>query len=124
SAPDYASVVGWGTLDAQYSAWTYDWWATNGAGGRDLVDADVLLNVATVTTLSDLDRAATHEWGHAIGLNHSNVQAAIMAGPPLTAYNGLVNPQPDDVRGCRCLYGLPSGVNAPYACDLPQQLDL
>jgi hypothetical protein len=79
--------------------------------------------VSLVASLADLDRAATHEFGHAIGLNHSNVESAVMAGPPLTSYNFLVSPQADDIRGCRCLYGLPSGVSAPYVCRLPPSVD-
>jgi hypothetical protein len=122
SAPDYESVVGWGSLSAN-SAWTYDWWQGNASGGRDLVDADMLLGVSDVTSLSELDRVATHEFGHAIGLNHSNVQSAIMAGPPLTQYDMLVAPQADDIRGCRCLYGLPAGASAPYVCQLPASVD-
>jgi hypothetical protein len=122
TGPDYESVIGWGPLSPN-SAWTYDWWQTNGSGGRDLVDADILLSVSDVTYLAELDRAATHEFGHALGLNHSNVEAAIMAGPPLTQYNQLVTPQSDDIRGCRCLYGLPTGVSAPYVCQLPASVD-
>lgn len=122
SAPDYQSVIGWGSLPSN-SAWTYDWWQGNASGGRDLVDADMLLSVSDVTYLAELDRVATHEFGHAIGLNHSNVQSAIMAGPPLTQYNQLVTPQADDIRGCRCLYGLPAGVSAPYVCQLPASVD-
>ena len=122
SAPDYENVVGWGSLP-QNSAWTYDWWKVNASGAGELIDVDVELNVSDVTSLAELDRVATHEFGHAIGLNHSNVDAAIMAGPPLTSYNMLVGPQADDIRGCRCLYGLPSGVSAPYVCQLPPAVD-
>jgi hypothetical protein len=122
SAPDFESVVGWGSLSAN-SAWTYDWWQGNGSGGRDLVDADMLLSVQDVTSLGELDRVATHEFGHVIGLDHSNLESAIMAGPPLTQYNMLVAPQADDVRGCRCLYGLPAGASAPYVCQLPASVD-
>jgi hypothetical protein len=35
----------------------------------------------------------------------------------------LTTPQPDDVRGCRCLYGMPPGMQASYACSLPSQVD-
>jgi Matrixin/Abnormal spindle-like microcephaly-assoc'd, ASPM-SPD-2-Hydin/Repeat of unknown function (DUF5648) len=122
AAPDYENVIGWGSLSAN-SAWTYDWWQSNATGGRDLVDADMLLSVQDVTYLAELDRVATHEFGHAIGLNHSNLESAIMAGPPLTQYNMLVTPQADDVRGCRCLYGLPAGASAPYVCQLPASVD-
>jgi hypothetical protein len=122
SGPDYQSVVGWGSLTSN-SAWTFDWWQSTGAGGRDLVDADVLLSVEDVTDVRELDRVATHEFGHAIGLNHSNLESSVMAGPPLTPYNMLVAPQADDIRGCRCLYGLPAGASAPYVCQLPSSLD-
>ena len=121
-APDYQSVIGWGAL-ASNSAMTYDWWQVNAAGAGELTDADIALSVSDVTSLAELDRVATHEFGHAIGLNHSNVDAAIMAGPPLTAYNMLVAPQADDIRGCRCLYGLPAGVSAPYVCQLPASVN-
>jgi hypothetical protein len=121
-APDYQNVIGWGALPSN-SAWTYDWWIVNAAGAGELVDADIELSTLDVTSLAELDRVATHEFGHAIGLNHSNVESAIMAGPPLTAYNMLVNPQADDIRGCRCLYGLPAGMSAPYVCQLPPSVD-
>jgi len=122
TAPDYQNVIGWGALPSN-SAWTYDWWVVNAAGGGELVDSDIELSTMDITTLAELDRVATHEFGHAIGLNHSNVESAIMAGPPLTAYNMLVAPQSDDIRGCRCLYGLPAGVSAPYVCQLPPSVD-
>src|SRR4030095_213041 len=65
----------------------------------------------------------THECGHALGLTHSNLDMAVMAGPPMTGYSPLLNPQPDDVRGARCLYGLPSGMQAPYVCSSPPIVD-
>jgi hypothetical protein len=46
-----------------------------------------------------------------------------MAGPPATHYNALVTPQSDDLRGCRCQYGLPAGGSAAYACALPPKID-
>ena len=100
---------------------TYSWYAIAGTQ-RVLIDADVTLSV-TVTSIGDLDRLITHEWGHALGLTHSNLEQAVMAGPPMTNYSPLVTPQADDVRGCRCLYGLPSGVQAPYVCSLPPTVD-
>lgn len=121
--PDFQSVIAWGNLPASLSGWTYDWWQALAGGGRSLVDADTLLNAASVTSLADLDRVATHEAGHALGLDHSDMSSAIMAGPPLTAYNSLVTPQEDDVRGCRCLYGMPAGASAGYACNVPRQVD-
>ncbi|MEO8753255.1 MAG: choice-of-anchor D domain-containing protein [Casimicrobiaceae bacterium] len=120
--PDTVSVVGWGPLDSSLGAWTYAWYANAGTQ-RVLIDADVTLSMTTVNSLADLDRLMTHEWGHGLGLTHSNLETAVMAGPPLTPYSPLVTPQADDVRGCRCLYGLPPGVQAPYVCSLPPTVD-
>ncbi len=82
-----------------------------------------VVSVTNIASIADLDRLMTHEWGHALGLDHRNTESAIMAGPPSTHYNALVTPQPDDVRGCRCLYGLPAGMSAPYVCSLPPKVD-
>lgn len=120
--PDGSSVVGWGSLDPTFGAWTYVWYAMAGPQ-RVLIDADITLNIANVRTLADVDRLMTHEWGHALGLSHSNVETAVMAGPPMTGYSPLVTPQADDIRGCRCLYGLPSGMQASYVCSLPPVVD-
>ena len=59
------------------------------------------LSTTEIKSMADLDRVMTHEWGHAIGLAHSNIESAVMAGPPMTYYNALVTLQPDDTRGCR-----------------------
>ena len=103
-------------------AWTYVWYSVSGSQ-RVILDADVTLSVTNIVSLADLDRLMTHEWGHAIGLDHSNTESAVMAGPPATHYNALVTPQADDLRGCRCQYGLPSGVSAAYACSVPPKVD-
>jgi len=122
SQPDGQSVVGWGAIDPSLGAWTFAWYSQEGSQ-RVIYDADVTLSVTNIASMSDLDRLMTHEWGHAFGLDHSNTEQAIMAGPPLTQYNQLATPQADDLRGCRCLYGLPGGVTAPYACGLPNTID-
>lgn len=120
--PDGVSVVGWGATDPSLGAWTYAWYRQNG-GANEIFDADVTLSNANVVSLADLDRLMTHEWGHALGLDHSDTNAAVMAGPPSTSYNALVTLQDDDLRGCRCQYGLPGGVSAAYACSVPSKLD-
>ena len=122
TAPDSVSVVGWGTIDAGLGAWTYAWYAQEGSN-RVIFDADVTLSSTNVASLSDLDRLMTHEWGHAMGLDHSNTESSLMAGPPSTHYNALVTPQADDLRGCRCQYGLPAGASGAYACALPSKID-
>jgi hypothetical protein len=43
-----------------------------------------------------------------------------MSGPPDAPYSGLSALQPDDVRGCRGLYGPAPGQSAAYTCSLPK----
>jgi len=120
--PDGISVVGWDSLEPAFGAWTHVWYALSGTQ-RVLVDADIVLSDTSIKTLETLNRLITHEWGHALGLAHSNLDNTLMAGPPLTSYSPLVTPQADDIRGCRCLYGLPPGVSSSYVCSLPPAVD-
>ena len=121
--PDYETVVGWGSLPDNTAGITYAWYGTTSLGERLLFDTDIILSVDRVRSTQAMNRTATHEWGHALGLAHSNVGDAIMSGPPDTAYNGLLDLQPDDVRGCRCLYGPAAGQTAGYSCSLPKKID-
>jgi hypothetical protein len=121
--PDRLSVVGWETLSVTAAGITYGWYADGSNGQKVLVDSDIIFNPNYLTTSVALDRTATHEYGHAIGLSHSNVNGAVMSGPPDTSYNGLLEPQADDVRGCRCLYGPAAGQYAAYVCSLPRSVD-
>ena len=120
--PDGVSVIGWGAIDPGLGAWTYAWYTLEG-NDRWIFDADMTLSPLNVASLGDLDRLVTHEWGHAMGLDHSDVESVLMSGPPSTHYNALVTPQADDLRGCRCQYGLPSGASAGYACAVPSKID-
>jgi hypothetical protein len=122
TAPDGVSVIGWGPLGEGIGAFTYAWYTQEG-DNRVIFDADITLSTTNVVSMPDLDRLITHEWGHAMGLDHSNAESALMSGPPSSHYNALVTPQSDDLRGCRCQYGLPSGASAAYACSLPAKID-
>jgi hypothetical protein len=121
--PDYETVVGWGSFPDNTAGVTYAWYGVTNLGERLLYDTDIILSVDRVRSTQAMNRTATHEWGHALGLAHSNVGDAIMSGPPDTAYNGLLDLQPDDVRGCRCLYGPAAGQTAGYSCSLPKKID-
>jgi len=119
--PDLQNVVGWGPLSGSTAGLTWSWYGTQGGVPR-LVDGDIILSQTLVTTAVQLDRVAVHEWGHQIGLAHSNMNATVMSGPDYSTYNSLAGLTDDDVRGCRCLYGTPAAQSAGYLCTLPREL--
>lgn len=98
-------------------------WFFQGTGGQrgSFVDADIRLNAAYAVTYTApfLDGTITHEVGHAIGLQHSDVSGQLMSGPPLTGYdNGRTQLAADDIAGCVALYGAAGGT--PPTCTPPQ----
>ena len=119
--PDYQNVVGWGALTGSTAGLTWSWYGTQGGVPR-LVDGDIILSPTLVTSAVQLDRVAVHEWGHQLGLAHSNMNATVMSGPTYSTYNSLVALTDDDMRGCRCLYGTAQGQSAGYLCTLPREL--
>jgi len=119
--PDSQNVVGWGALTGSTAGLTWLWYGTQNGVPR-LVDGDIILSPTLVTSNPQLDRVAVHEWGHQLGLAHSNMNGTVMSGPDYSTYNGLVALTDDDVRGCRCLYGPAAGQSAGYLCTLPRAL--
>jgi hypothetical protein len=78
-------------------------WTTAGEGGK-----------------YDLENAITHEFGHALGLDHSDDPDASMA--PTAAPNEVVkrNPNDDDLTGYKAIYpGNPSGSDGAEEGDAP-----
>jgi hypothetical protein len=120
--PDFVNVVGWGELEGRTAGVTWAW-AASGPSGNELVDTDIILSTALVRSTTEMKRTGTHEWGHALGLAHSDFYGALMSGPPVTTYNNLSTLQTDDVRGCRCLYGAPAVSPAGFVCATPTKLD-
>ncbi|MEO8977375.1 MAG: choice-of-anchor D domain-containing protein, partial [Casimicrobiaceae bacterium] len=102
-------------------------WSYGGASSS-ITEFDMTMSTDYVTSPSQLARVAVHEWGHALGLAHSNLPGAVMSGPdnqnnpgvPDTQYNLLTALTDDDKHGCLCLYG-PSAATAGqgYLCGLP-----
>lgn len=120
--PDSVSVIGWGQPDMGISGATYVWYQTSG-NSMTLVETDIILDPQYVTTPTQFTQMVSHEWGHAIGLAHSNVEGALMSGPPDSTYTNGSTLTPDDVHACRCLYGPPAGQTAGNVCSLPELID-
>jgi hypothetical protein len=116
------SVVGWGYPDMGISGATYVWYQGSG-NSMTLVEADMFLVPNYVTTPTQFTETVSHEWGHAIGLAHSNLEGALMSGPPDSTYTNGSTLTPDDVHGCRCLYGPAAGQTAGNVCSLPELID-
>ncbi len=118
--PDGISVVGWQHPDMGISGATYVWYQSYGPNNLTLVESDMMLDPAYVTTSDQMTSTVSHEWGHAIGLGHSNVEGALMSGPPDTMYTNGTDLTADDIHGCRCLYGPAAGQQAGNVCSLPE----
>jgi hypothetical protein len=95
-----------GTTYAQ----TYVWWN----GSNQLIEADMILYGGSVTffaagsacagTAVYLQDAATHEFGHAFGLGHSDISGTTMY-PTMSWCSTYVRTlEPDDIAGIRALY--------------------
>ena len=113
--PDGVNVIGWDKtgISAPTTGITTVAWD----GSNHIIDAEVRFNAAYSTTYSpavNFDTTATHEIGHALGLQHSDVAGQVMSGPPSTTYTGLTTLQSDDIAGCVSLYGSPG--SAPPTC--------
>ncbi|HXZ47285.1 MAG TPA: choice-of-anchor D domain-containing protein [Pseudolabrys sp.] len=125
--PGGISVVGWGKPDMTgiegnatgATGATYVWYQSYAPNVLTLVESDMMLDPTYVTTFDQMMRTVSHEWGHAIGLAHSNVDGALMSGPPDSMYTNGADLTPDDIHGCRCLYGPPAGQGAGNLCSLP-----
>ena len=81
-------------------------------GFSNFKEADIVFNSSfnwdvftgpTRFNSSDFRRVALHELGHAIGLDHENMQQAIM-GPQISSLDALTA---DDIAGANQLYGIP-----------------
>ena len=123
SMPDGVNVLGWKATPAGISGYTVAFPGDGGGGVTPIVDADVIVDPAKLTALDQLSRLLVHEFGHAIGVAHSQFDGTLMSGPPYSEYNSLDALTDDDVRACRCLYGLPNGASKGLLCTMPAIVD-
>ena len=95
-------------------ATTY-WWSS----GSHIVDADVVFWDAAFLFFSGstgcaggfyIEDIAAHEFGHAIGLGHSDITGATMFPSVSTCNQGNRTLEADDIAGARFLYPAPLSV--------------
>ena len=64
----------------------------------------------TVSSGIDIQGVATHEFGHALGLGHSNVSGATMQPAISGTGTGQRSIEADDIAGVQSIYGVKSGT--------------
>ena len=115
---DGASIVGW--LPSMTYAGNTSWYMRAGL----MTEADIQLNASANGSALAAYPMLLHEVGHAIGLDHSEVPDAVMAGPPASpAYSYATRLTADDIAGCQELYGPARAdavtVGTPPSSDAP-----
>jgi hypothetical protein len=94
-------------------------------GGTDAGDIVFNSTVAwQIGTGYDLETVAIHEIGHALGMDHSQIQQAVM----YACYNGVKQSlNSDDVAGIQSIYGAPTdptnNCNSSTAIDITSLID-
>lgn len=112
---DGLHVVGWvANVPAElagFSAYVSWWFRTSAAGIPAIVDADMVLNLARADRFTgpqgtaNLAGLLAHEWGHVLGLEHSDQAQSVMFANPYHTYAFQNSLRADDAAACAQLYG-------------------
>lgn len=108
---DSTNVVAWGDAGGATGI-TYSRMKGNVAPIA-ISESDVNFNIAQVRDSTTLRAVANHEFGHLLGLAHSDVSASIMFANPYHDVQYLLMLRPDDISGCVDVYGAPGTAPTP-----------
>lgn len=115
---DKFNVVGWQTGFGA-SGETYTTYSD-----LQIREADIRLDSAGVTKIATLEAVATHEFGHALGLDHPSQPESIMFANPYHPASSQLTLKSDDIAGCAALYGAVGlGMLSLYDTSMPLKLN-
>jgi len=125
---DGFNTVGWAPQSGSVLAVTCSWYSTVGNPYKPAVEFDMQFDpdwnwTTGSPTQVDLESVALHEFGHALGLNHTGDGSAVMyASYPSGAQKR--QPTQDDIDGLNAIYGAggggtPTATPSPAATSTP-----
>ena len=124
---DGSNTVGWAEQSGSVLAVTCTWFGS-GSPFRPAVEFDMEIDPGWNWTTGgsiqvDLQSVALHEFGHALGLNHSASSSAVMYAS-YTSGTSKRTPSADDIAGIQAIYGGQGGAtntptNTPAATSTP-----
>ena len=94
---------------------TWTWFSGNGISRQSVV-----FDPADSFTSTGFYDTALHELGHVLGIDHSDVRGAVLAGLPTTPYSdqpGRDHLTDDDIAAAQRLWGAPGGTRPPSEPD-------
>ena len=94
---------------------TWTWFSGNGISRQSVV-----FDPADSFTSTGFYDTALHELGHVLGIDHSDVRGAVLAGLPTTPYSdqpGRDHLTDDDIAAAQRLWGAPGGTRPPNEPD-------
>lgn len=110
---DGNNTVGWGAQSGSVLAVTCSWFSNGGSPFKAAVEFDMQIDPDWGWTTGnpitvDLQSVTLHEFGHALGLNHSPQSSAVMYASYTSGTNKRT-PAQDDIDGELAIYGATGG---------------